>query len=168
MAAGEPAAAEQAWAHQALALASAAGPADEALAALIDHLDRAEDLAPGGLPLQLMARAVVAAGQALLRRGPPRPVAATVAAAQAYVDDPGEGTFAYYAEAATRSYPFGAGDGCYARAGRSDCGAGSGCRTGIGTLAAVAVEVGAPAVLAAVVEAWAPWLAASGHADAPP
>jgi hypothetical protein len=100
-----------------------------------------------------LTRAVARAGRLLLTHpgfGPEHPVAATIAAAEAYVAHPSEEAYAEYFAAATRSYPFGAGEGCYRVDGAEDCEPGSGCRTGAGTLDQIAAVVGAQGVRDAI------------------
>jgi hypothetical protein len=77
-------------------------------------------------------------------------MAATIAAADAYLEHPSEETYMAYVAAATRSYPYGAGDGCYRIDGAENCGPGSGCRSGAGTLDRIAAVVGARAVREAI------------------
>jgi hypothetical protein len=58
---------------------------------------------------------IAAAGRLLLAGLPGlagERVSQTVVAAEAYTSAPGEGSFLTYFEAATDSYPYGAGDGC--------------------------------------------------------
>jgi hypothetical protein len=100
-----------------------------------------------------LTRAVARAGRLLLAHqefGPNRPVAATLAAAEAYLAHPSEEARMMYFAAATRSYPYGAGEGCYRVEDADDCGPGSGCRTGAGTLDQIAAVVGARAVHEAI------------------
>lgn len=146
------------WGAEAILRASAVGVPDAALAALIEFLDSTGVTEPQSFRQQLMTRAIVAAGRVLLEQKPIETVAATVAAAEEYVLFPTESTFEAYFEAATNSYPYGAGEGHYAIGGRSDCAPGSGCRTGIGSLESIAAEVGARSVLAVIVEEIRPWL----------
>jgi hypothetical protein len=80
-----------------------------------------------------LTRAVARAGRLLVAHqgfGPEHPVAATIAGAEAYLAHPSEQAYAVYFAAATRSYPYGAGEGCYRVDGAEDCGSGSGCRSG--------------------------------------
>jgi hypothetical protein len=100
-----------------------------------------------------LTRAVARAGRVLVAHqgfGPEHPVTATVAAAEAYLAAPRTQTYAAYVAAATRSYPYGAGEGCHRVDGAADCSPGSGCVTGAGTLDRIAAVVGAGAVLAAI------------------
>jgi hypothetical protein len=100
-----------------------------------------------------LTRAIARAGHLLLTHrafGVEHPVAATIAAAEAYLAHPSEEAYSAYFAAATRSYPYGAGEGCYRVEGAEDCGPGSGCRTGAGTLDQIAAVVGAHAVRVAI------------------
>jgi hypothetical protein len=92
-----------------------------------------------------LARALVAAAD-LAPRLPT--VEATLAAARAYVADPCEATHRAYFDAASASFPYGPGEGCYAVAetGIAGCEVGSGCRSGSGTLAQLAYTAGWEAV----------------------
>jgi hypothetical protein len=100
-----------------------------------------------------LTRAVARAGRLLLAHqdfGPEHPVAATITAAEAYLAHPSERAYLAYVAAATRSYPYGAGEGCYRVDGVETCGPGSGCGTGAGTLDQIAAVVGAGAVREAI------------------
>lgn len=112
---------------------------------------------------QILVRAVVATGHALVQQRafpPGHPVFKTVAAAEAYLLDPTEERFEGYFEAATASYPFGSGEGCYAvsEIGRSGCEPGSGCVSGAGSLYSVAQEIGIEAALQSLAQELIPWL----------
>src|SRR5688572_11622490 len=116
---------------------------------LIFWFDRADN----EWAVRALTRAVTRAGDVLAAHqgfGAGHPVAATIAAAEAYLAHPHTQTYAAYVAAATRSYPYGAGEGCYRIDGAADCSPGSGCRTGAGTLDRIAAVVGARAVLAAI------------------
>jgi hypothetical protein len=111
------------------------------------------DTAEGEWAGRALTRAVARAGRVLLAHegfGPRHPVAETVAAAEAFLDRPAEVTRRAYFAAASMSYPFGAGEGCYSLDAAAGCGPGSGCRSGAGTLDRIAGVVGARAVLAAI------------------
>jgi len=100
-----------------------------------------------------LTRAVVRAGRVLVAHqgfGPEHPVWVTISAADAFLEQPCGESYAAYVAAASRSYPFGAGEGCYRVHGAEDCGPGSGCRSGAGTLYQIASVVGARAVLEAI------------------
>jgi hypothetical protein len=109
-----------------------------------------------GIESQILARAVVAVGRPLWEQKPAATIAATIAAAQAYVQAPDDETWVAYATCATSSYPFGSGDGHYGV--EDSCEPGSGCITGAGTLLHVADEVGFDVVIAALITELVPWL----------
>jgi hypothetical protein len=111
------------------------------------------DTADGEWATRALTRAVARAGHLLVahqRFGPEHPVVATVTAAEVYLGHPSEETYVAYVAAATRSYPYGAGDGCYRVDGAGNCGPGSGCRSGAGTLDQIAAVVSARAVRKAI------------------
>src|SRR5437762_14214591 len=111
------------------------------------------DVTDGEWATMALTRAVARAGRLLVAGqgfGPAHPVAATIAAADAYLEHPSEETYMAYVAAATRSYPYGAGDGCYRIDGAENCRPGSGCRSGAGTLDQIAAVVGARAVREAI------------------
>jgi hypothetical protein len=127
--------------------------ARDALRDLVRWLDRTVGWEPASVRRQALTRAIAAAGRVLVAHSgfsAGHPVVATVAAADAYVRHLTEETADAYFAAATRSYPYGAGEGCYALRGGDDCEPDSGCRTGAGSLYQVAVAVGASAVIAAI------------------
>jgi hypothetical protein len=135
-------------------------PPTERVHAVVGVLDLAIVTEPDDPVLeQLLARCVVAVGHPLAGHTRAPTVAATLAAAEAFVRGPGAGTRAHYVACATRSYPYGPGDGCYAVRDRP-CPAppGNGCRSGAGTLAQVAYAVGADVVAGALTADVAPWL----------
>ena len=80
------------------------------------------------------------------------PVARTLVAADAFVADPTDDTYSDYVRAATMSYPFGAGDGCFRLPEFDGCDPGSGCTTGAGTLWSIGHTIGFEQTLAAVEE----------------
>jgi hypothetical protein len=86
-------------------------------------------------------------------------VRATVARADEYAEHPTEDAYRAYADAATASYPFGAGEGCHRvpELG-AECCPGSGCRSGAGSLHQIALVVGADVVVAAIDAELAPWV----------
>jgi hypothetical protein len=123
--------------------------ARQRLRRLIHWFDRADN----EWATRALTRAVARAGRVLIAHrgfGPAHPVATTVAAAEAYLAQPSEEAYAVYFAAATRSYPFGAGEGCYRVGDAQHCRPGSGCRSGAGTLDQIAAVVGARAVWAAI------------------
>jgi hypothetical protein len=145
--------------------------------ALVETLDHAVLDAPQGgldhgIAAQILARAVAAVGRPLLAHAPAPTIAATIAAAEAYADDPGDETWRAYFACATDSYPYGAGEGHYGI--EAGCEPGSGCVTGAGTLVSVAAMVGFDAVVDALAAELTPWLrthpARDGqrHRPAPP
>ena len=104
---------------------------------------------------QALTFAIAATGRLMIERqgvGDDHPVARTLAAADTYLHRPTAETYQAYQLAATGSYPFGAGDGCYAMEGFNGCGPGSGCRSGAGSLMSMAMTLGADAVLAAIAD----------------
>lgn len=138
-----------------------AGQAVCVLRCLVSWLDRTVPPEPGSVQVQALTRMIAAAGRLLLAGLPGlagEGVSRTVVAAEAYASEPGEDSFVAYFEAATGSYPYGAGDGCLSMDSGAGCGPGTGCRTGAGTLWQIAATVGAGAVLDAVTRAVVPWL----------
>jgi hypothetical protein len=112
---------------------------------------------PDALTKRALARALVAAGAL---REPSLTTDRTLQAAREYADDPTEAHWAVLQQRATASYPFGPGDGCYRvpDLGVPDCGPGSGCSSGAGTLVNVAEEVGYEAAADAVRRYLEEWL----------
>jgi hypothetical protein len=151
---------ETPWRRALRELLEREGEPDRQLLDLVRQLDLPDEDDQENLPSQALARAVVAAGPALLARQPLPTVEATLAAGAAYVAAPSEATWAALFEASTMSYPFGPGEGCYSTWADGGCAPGSGCRSGAGTLSSIASEVGAAVVLTAVRAALLPWLAA--------
>ncbi|NOU26754.1 MAG: hypothetical protein HOO96_02515 [Polyangiaceae bacterium] len=140
-------------------LGSSSAP-ERALRGLVGWLDDTVGAGLVSVRMQVLVRCTVAAGLVLVRYhgwDGPHPVAITLAAAEAYARLPSEAAHDAYFAAATNSYPYGAGDGCYGMAG-AGCAPGSGCRTGAGTLMCVAHEVGEAAVLEAIGRELMPWL----------
>lgn len=145
------------WARELIALA-AAEPADEAaLRALVAWLDRTVDADPLSTRQQLLTRAIAAAGRAWLAQREAETVHTTVRAAEDYLAAPSLALHDAYTLAATASYPFGAGDGCYAMD-PPDCTPGSGCRSGAGTLLCIAHDIGAAEVLGAIARDVGAWV----------
>ncbi len=144
--------------QQAIELLSAT-PSKEALLTLISWLDVACAEAPlTSLPRQILARAVVAVGYVLYEKFGYETIAQTIQAAEGFALAPTLDNFAAYQNAATNSYPFGPGDGCYAIAatGYAGCEPGSGCRSGAGCL--YLVELGEIVVMETVAKDLLPWL----------
>lgn len=143
-------------------------PSQELLFELIRWLDLAcSEESLDSLPMQILTRSVIAAGRGLVKkRAYPgnHPVVKTLQAAEAYNLLPTEVTFDRYFYAATNSYPFGTGDGCYVvnELGYAGCELGSGCTSGAGTLDQIAYEVGAEEVMRLIAEAVVPWLKGEG------
>jgi hypothetical protein len=136
-------------------------PSRESLLTCINWLDLAcAEAPPESLPPQFLARAIIAAGGALLEHRSYPTVAVTIETAKAYVLEPTEEHYARYFMAATNSYPFGSGDGCYAvvELGYGKCDAGSGCVSGAGSLWSFASELGAAVVMERVAQELIPWL----------
>lgn len=135
--------------------------AEERVTALVRVLDRSvyDALLAGryhGVESQVLARAVTAALRPLTEQVPAPNIAATLAAAQAYVRAPGDRTWDAYATCATSSYPYGSGDGHYGV--EESCDPGTGCITGAGTLIHIAEEVGFEVVVEALASELVPWL----------
>ncbi len=136
-----------------------ATPSKEALLNLISWLDLECSSAPcTSFPQQILARAVVACGYRLLEQHAFSTIALTIQAAEQFVCEPTEAHFAIYQNAATNSYPFGPGDGCFAlpETGYSGCEPGSGCRSGAGCLALS--DLDESVVLEVIAKDLLPWL----------
>ncbi len=87
------------------------------------------------LLLQVLAVSVGILGEELVKANQfhsPHPVWDTLISADEYANHPTEENWNQFFNDSTNSYPFGPGEGCYSI--RSDCKAGSGCRSGAGTL----------------------------------
>jgi hypothetical protein len=126
---------------------------------VVVELDRALAAEPDAVVLaEALARAVIAVGRPLLAHTRLATVAATLAAAEAFVRVPDEATERRYQECATMSYPYGPGDGCYAIDGHPDPEPDNGCRSGAGTLAQVAYQLGADVVAERLAVELNPWL----------
>lgn len=114
-----------------------ANPSKESLLNLISWLDLECSKAPLiSLPQQILARAVVALGHVLNEKLDYETITHTIQAAERFALEPTIDNFDIYQSAATNSYPFGPGDGCYsiAETGYSGCEPGSGCSSGSGCL----------------------------------
>jgi hypothetical protein len=106
---------------------------------------------------------MVAAGYELVKKQnfpATHPVVKTIKAAEAYLLEPSEALFDHYFMAATASYPFGSGEGCYAvgELGYPGCEPGSGCISGAGSLYSMAAELGAIVVMQSIARELIPWL----------
>jgi len=134
-----------------------------ALRGLIRRLDMTDSTEwdPTSARVQALTRAIAAAGRVLIRHKGFRdghPVLKTLAAAEDYSRWPSEQAYKAYFDAATRSFPYGAGEGCYKVRGSTSCERGNGCWSGAGSLDQVASAVGAQAVIAAIKHELGPWL----------
>lgn len=123
---------------------------------------------PEALQKQILTRSIVAAGRVLVAKQAfptSHPVVATIQAAERYCLEPTEERFDSYFKAATASYPFGAGEGCYAvsELGYAGCEAGSGCISGAGSLYQIAAFVGVEVAVQQIAQELIPWL--RGEAD---
>ena len=86
-------------------------------------------------------------------------VSSTAFAARQFIDEPTEDNDLRFFEAATNSYPFGPGDGCYSIDDDTDHDAADGCKTGVGFLWFVAEDVGHEQVQKYLIAEVEPWLA---------
>ncbi|MEE3717350.1 hypothetical protein V2H45_11370 [Tumidithrix elongata RA019] len=147
-------------------------PSQEALHEFIRWLDLVCSEEPlDSLPRQILTRGVIAAGKELIEKRAylsNHPVAKTLQAAEAYCLAPTEATSDRYFRAATNSYPFGTGEGCYAvkELGYAGCEPGSGCTSGAGTLDQIAYEVGAAEVMRLIAKEIVPWLKGESESSA--
>ncbi len=152
------------WQGELSALVRSRGPARETLRAVVVWLD--ERLHPTHESFDASTFAIDPVQQIFVRmthdigcamaakRGMPDDsrFAETLRAARRYLAEPTPQRHADYVAAATASYPYGAGDGCYgvldagSRSG-APCGPGSGCASGSGTLEMLADAIGADAAL---------------------
>lgn len=119
---------------------------DQSLADFVQWLDLqySNDSTDNGKPKQLITRAIIAMGYHMLDNSNLRIEAAqnvlkTIKAASDYVMYPNASTYTEYYRSATNSYPYGAGEGCYSvttlrKEGMKLCDAGTGCRSGAGSL----------------------------------
>lgn len=137
-------------------------PSKEALINLISWLDlECSKSSETSLPQQILARAVVALGRTLTEiyaYKAHQAVAHTTQAAETFALEPTEENFAEYYLAATNSYPFGPGDGCYAlqETGYAGCEPGSGCHSGSGCL--YIREIEEASVMQIIARQLVPWL----------
>jgi hypothetical protein len=136
----------------------------DALRWFIRELDRVvtpENGEPTSFAVQALTRAIAAACRVLTAKLAPSAadrVRLTVAAADRYTARPCDETYEAYFQAATNSYPYGAGDGCLRIIEDESCAPASGCTSGAGSLEQVAIAMGASAVLAALRAELRPWL----------
>lgn len=136
-----------------------APPSGETLLRLITWLDlHSQGGEMDSLPRLMLARAVAAEGLTLPEGLTQENIQRTIHAAVRFAHAPSEENRAQLFEAATASYPFGPGEGCYAVAetGYPDCEPGSGCRSGAGCLWMGELE--AAAIMAAISRGLLPWL----------
>lgn len=124
-------------------------PSRDTLLAWVRHLDWhcGSDTDLWSIPRQLVAQSTLALGNLLLEsiaQGTPMEerINTTMMALRSLVDASSEEKHSAYFRAATASYPFGAGEGCFAisELGVEQCGRGSGCRSGAGTLLCFPVD----------------------------
>ena len=147
----------------------AAPPSKQSLLDLLSWLDlECATASAETFQKQLLTRSIVAAGYELAtKQAFPaiHPVRKTLEAAELYCLEPTEEHFDRYFEAASASYPFGSGEGCYAIAdlGYSGCEPGSGCMSGAGSLYSLATELGAEVVGQLIAQELILWL--QGEAD---
>lgn len=124
---------------------------------LVRWLDLRIGAEADGLERELLVHALLAAGPLL----PPSPaIDETLRAARAFAVEPTEARYDALTAAATSSYPFGPGDGCFAvrELGYVGCEPGSGCRSGAGCLASIAEAVGYDRTADALRSALRAWL----------
>jgi hypothetical protein len=136
-------------------------PSRETLLEFIRWLDLECSEAPvESVQVQILVRSMIAVGHRLLEELSISTVAATVATAESFVLEPSEERHDHYFAAATDSYPFGSGDGCYALAelGNDGCSPGSGCISGAGSLGCFSEELGDAVVMEVIAGELIPWL----------
>ena len=123
-------------------------PSRASLLRFISYLDQeciaSEDVA--SLPNQILARAVVALGYKLIdTQGAIETIIETIKAGENYALHPTEKNWDLLFHCATRSYPFGPGDGCLSipeLENGATCQPGSGCISGAGSLASLGLDDG--------------------------
>jgi len=139
-------------------------PSKETLLDLINWLDlESATASPDSIQMQILTRSIVAAGYELVKNKNfpiTHPVVKTIKAAESYILEPSEDLFNIYFTAASASYPFGSGEGCYAieELGYSGCELGSGCISGAGSLYNIAIELGVAVVMQNIAKELIPWL----------
>ena len=144
-------------------------PSMESLLDLVRWLDlECAEAEPESLQLQILARSIIAAGREFAKRRmfpADHPIVKTIHAAEAYVLDPAQDRLDSYYAAATASYPYGSGEGCYAVAelGYPGCQPGSGCASGAGSLYSLAHDLGVDDLWRGIAKDLVPWL--QGESD---
>lgn len=136
-----------------------APPSKESLLQLISWLDTECFGAPlVSLPRQILARTVIAIGYRLIDKFGLATIKATTESAEIFALEPTLESFDAYLRAATHSYPFGSGDGCYAihEIGFAGCEPGSGCSSGSGCLYSSGLED--VFVMQCIADELIPWL----------
>lgn len=140
-------------------------PTKTALLEFIRWLDLTarEEIMGGDLnPLTplLLAQVIIVLGNELdkIKKVSPQ-LLATVNAAKNYIQDPNDATHLTYFEAATASYPFGPGEGCYQveELGYSNCEWGSGCPSGAGTLYQISLQLGEEMTVKLIKDSLSQW-----------
>ncbi|MCB9566098.1 MAG: hypothetical protein H6710_02585 [Myxococcales bacterium] len=151
--------------QQLRALLDADTPAPELLLQLVRDLDlawRAGDSATHRFIDEALARMLVA-GAPLFLAAYPRArerASATLQAAEQFIAEPSDENHAAFFRAATDSYPFGPGDGCFAVPELGSHGTpGAGCAGGVGSIAYLAPASESARLLAALRRELGPWLA---------
>lgn len=144
-------------------------PSRQALITLISWLDweycTRWESSSVSLPMQILARAVIAIGYELLQKRDGETIRRTIQAAEEFALEPQMDRYEIFQNAATNSYPFGPGDGCYAVPTEkySGCEPGSGCISGAGCLFHTAPVLNEEEVLQVIARELVPWL--HGKAD---
>jgi hypothetical protein len=136
-------------------------PSRKALLELIRWLDiQCAPASAESLPPQILARAVFAVGNEFVKKGLFARNHSMMQAVAQYILEPTEEQYDRYFTAATNSYPYGSGDGCYAieELGYEGCEPGSGCASGAGSLASMAIEIGEEDTLEIIARELLPWL----------
>jgi hypothetical protein len=139
-------------------------PCEESLLNWINWLDLESAMAsPESVQVQILTRSVVATGYELVKKQnfpATHPVVKTIKAAEVYILEPSQDLFDNYFMAASDSYPFGSGEGCYAvdELGYPGCEPGSGCMSGAGSLYNMAGVLGPAIVMQSIARELIPWL----------
>lgn len=136
-----------------------APPSKESLLQLVSWLDiECFGGPPVSLPHQILARAVITIGHQLIHKLGLATIKHTTEMAEIFAIEPTVENFNAYQHAATNSYPFGSGDGCYAvsETGFAGCEPGSGCSSGSGCLYLSGLEN--DFVMQCIADELIPWL----------